>query len=265
MYSTSETPNVKQCATCGESFMPPRNRPDKKYCSDACRSKAYISPYWYTCQRCGKEYRAKKKDRAAFCSRECFAAHIDEHGRPERRKAKQPRPVSLCTVCGKPCKGNGAKRCSEECRKKYNRQRAREHSIQTDARDRSQRACKECGALFVPEYGNQRRWFCSDECLRRRARRTGKATRRARIQGAPLLQSIDPIDVCQRDRWTCYLCGCSTPRELRGTTDERAPEIDHVVPLSRGGTHSYDNVRCACRACNQRKGTKTWNKQGYAP
>ncbi len=33
---------------------------------------------------------------------------------------------------------------------------------------------------------------------------------------------------------------------------------DHVVPLSKGGTHSLDNVVPSCRDCNLRKGTETW-------
>ena len=32
---------------------------------------------------------------------------------------------------------------------------------------------------------------------------------------------------------------------------------DHVVPLSRGGNHSVDNIVPACLSCNASKGTKT--------
>jgi 5-methylcytosine-specific restriction endonuclease McrA len=32
-----------------------------------------------------------------------------------------------------------------------------------------------------------------------------------------------------------------------------AENIDHVVPRSRGGTHSWENVVASCRACNARK------------
>jgi 5-methylcytosine-specific restriction endonuclease McrA len=33
-------------------------------------------------------------------------------------------------------------------------------------------------------------------------------------------------------------------------------EIDHVVPLARGGRHEIANILPACRACNASKGTK---------
>jgi 5-methylcytosine-specific restriction endonuclease McrA len=41
---------------------------------------------------------------------------------------------------------------------------------------------------------------------------------------------------------------------LRGTHADRAPELDHILPLAAGGDHTFDNVACACRKCNQAKG-----------
>ncbi|MGB3304710.1 MAG: HNH endonuclease [Thermomicrobiales bacterium] len=50
-----------------------------------------------------------------------------------------------------------------------------------------------------------------------------------------------------RDGYTCQYCG----RQGHELT------IDHVIPRSRGGLHSWDNVVSACRACNHRKGGKS--------
>jgi 5-methylcytosine-specific restriction endonuclease McrA len=33
-------------------------------------------------------------------------------------------------------------------------------------------------------------------------------------------------------------------------------EIDHIVPVSAGGTNSFENLRCLCRAHNQWKSDK---------
>ena len=33
-------------------------------------------------------------------------------------------------------------------------------------------------------------------------------------------------------------------------------EVDHVIPHSRGGSDSHDNVRVCCRLCNQSKGNR---------
>ena len=50
----------------------------------------------------------------------------------------------------------------------------------------------------------------------------------------------------------CFYCG-----------KNKSIEIDHVIPLSRGGTHSIGNLVSACRNCNARKNNKTimeWRK-----
>ncbi|HET7489083.1 MAG TPA: HNH endonuclease [Acidimicrobiales bacterium] len=47
--------------------------------------------------------------------------------------------------------------------------------------------------------------------------------------------------VFARDDHRCQYCGAA------------AENIDHVVPRSRGGTHTWDNVVASCRPCNMRK------------
>jgi 5-methylcytosine-specific restriction endonuclease McrA len=47
--------------------------------------------------------------------------------------------------------------------------------------------------------------------------------------------------VFARDNHRCQYCNSA------------AENIDHVVPRSRGGTHTWDNVVAACKACNARK------------
>jgi len=47
--------------------------------------------------------------------------------------------------------------------------------------------------------------------------------------------------VFARDGWACQYCGGA------------AENVDHVIPKSRGGEHSWENVVAACRRCNSRK------------
>ena len=54
------------------------------------------------------------------------------------------------------------------------------------------------------------------------------------------------FNIYARDRNTCQYCGARFSRsELN---------IDHVVPRSRGGLSTWENVVCSCHACNRRKG-----------
>lgn len=96
---------------------------------------------------------------------------------------------------------------------------------------------------------------CSGECSAeafRRAKRARRDKDKARLIAA-VVELVDKIKVFERDRWHCYLCGVHTPPALMGTFDDDAPELEHVVPLSRGGAHAYSNVRCSCRSCNAEK------------
>ena len=54
-------------------------------------------------------------------------------------------------------------------------------------------------------------------------------------------------EVFARDGHACQYCGRQT-HELT---------LDHVVPRHRGGSHTWDNLVTACKACNHRKGAKT--------
>jgi 5-methylcytosine-specific restriction endonuclease McrA len=57
------------------------------------------------------------------------------------------------------------------------------------------------------------------------------------------------FNIYARDNNTCQYCGRRLPRtELN---------LDHVIPRSRGGTSTWENVVCSCHSCNRRKGGQT--------
>jgi 5-methylcytosine-specific restriction endonuclease McrA len=56
--------------------------------------------------------------------------------------------------------------------------------------------------------------------------------------------------VFARDDYRCQYCG------------EHADSIDHVMPRSRGGDHTWENVAAACRPCNLSKRDRTPDEAG---
>ena len=54
------------------------------------------------------------------------------------------------------------------------------------------------------------------------------------------------FNVFLRDQWTCQYCGD------RFRTHELT--FDHVIPRSRGGRTTWENIVAACRVCNTKKG-----------
>lgn len=115
--------------------------------------------------------------------------------------------------------------------------------------------CNKCGAEYVATLGGGLHKQLCDKCItenRRESKRTEKAKRRAVCKGA-LAESVKPFAVFDRDKWRCRLCGRKTPKSKRGTYSDDAPELDHIVPISKGGQHTYLNTQCACRRCNAAK------------
>jgi 5-methylcytosine-specific restriction endonuclease McrA len=229
----------------------------------------HISPtkLLHQCQHCGSGFYPKRTDRLTFCSQQCSLTNQkakrlsqDELKRrlAERQAARrvvlQPLPCKQCSKVFLPNSVNHAL-CSSECRVLWSRSAAVGYAIAGDARDRTPRPCGECGKVFAPEYGNKKRAFCSDACGRKSKRRTARKVGKARKRAATV-EYVNPTKVFDRDGWRCQLCGCSTPRRLRGTLVNRAPELDHIIPLAAGGEHSYRNTQCACRACNIAKGAR---------
>lgn len=84
--------------------------------------------------------------------------------------------------------------------------------------------------------------------MRTRRKADKEARRRARAFGATEVEEVDSSFVRQRDNETCYLCG--------RWVSVHDVSLDHVVPLSKGGSHTYDNVRLAHKDCNSKKGDR---------
>jgi hypothetical protein len=261
-FNTSQ-PDSRFCGECRQAHKNERNaeraRERRKERSEQGISLVVAVPDAKQCPRCGQVEAASEfgpsKDRPTglqtYC-RTCRAVRAREaHIAGKYNWTPKPKKVKTCMICG-----NASLRtyCSRECELENGRRK----SFETNAAKKEfiERTCKECGEKFIPEYKNKRRDFCCDECSRKYSRRIGKATRRARAHGAGKIESFDPRYILKRDGWRCYICGCTTPKKLRGTKQPNAPEVDHVVPLARGGTHTEQNVRCICRSCNIKKGAK---------
>ncbi len=65
------------------------------------------------------------------------------------------------------------------------------------------------------------------------------------------------FNVFLRDKFTCQYCGHP------GCAEELP--FDHVVPRSRGGRASWQNVVTACSPCNLRKGNRLPHRCGMQP
>lgn len=134
--------------------------------------------------------------------------------------------------------------------------------------------CKECGRTFsyrtycmiegVPEDNISKVVFCSNRCRRRhnsRLHSRGKHIRRAKKYGVEYDWSITLEKLIEKKGLSCSICGLTCFYSGDSNAD-LYPSIDHIIPLSRGGGHTWENVQVAHRICNTIKNDqvgKEWN------
>lgn len=209
------------CERCQAPFTP--GQATQRFCSERCRRGAEAS------RRHGRRYVIRQPAGYRFRCDDCEREREASGHRGPRR-----------TVCG-------------DCTRKRKLRRAK--AAQPPA---PVVLCKGCGRSFVRDRlgGTARKW-CSNSCRKAWVRSNRGASpyggiKRAKKRGVAW-EKFWPIEILERDGWTCQACSDPTPRELRGTTDPKAPEVDHIIPLGPG-PHTRENCQCLCRACNMKKG-----------
>lgn len=244
-----------QCEQCGSIFRPGRRGSPSRFCSELCR--------W-------------KFERPAALARIHERKRLENHDWIPRTG----RMTYVCLGCGREFEtsviGRRRKYCSPKCRwEAIRRSLGRLPRIKWLEERRASSPWFECQnpkckRLFqaIGRSGSMGRVYCSRECYfehRQEFRgawrpsrplelRRDQSARRAKAAGVPIEVGFQAIDICKRDGWRCQKCGCDTPQELRGTNEPNAPEVDHIVPLAKGGPHTKENLQNLCRTCNQAKG-----------
>ena len=241
---------------CGVRFLKVRNQLRCQPCVDKNKAKIQevrgLAPR--ACRVCGKAI--TQRDMRVFCSSTCKAIDRRAYDRSVQKKYREKRHQAvqvICDVCGTSftARNRTYKRCSKRCR-------AAAHCLEVQRRHDKQnhnaveeRHCARCDRKFLVRKTNGHKKYCSSHCSSRALPNSHR--RRARYYGVNY-ESINPITVFNRDGWRCQVCGVRTPKKARGTYQQNAPELDHRIPMVLGGSHTWDNVQCACRSCNAEKG-----------
>lgn len=123
------------------------------------------------------------------------------------------------------------------------------------------RVCKNCGKEFCIELSDYNsEIYCSEQCQKRNHDRIKRDKRIRRMKAREIDPDITLEKLFNRDSGICYLCGNKCNWEDWQTIDgqfvagESYPSVDHVKPISKGGTHTWNNIKLACRHCNTIKG-----------
>lgn len=120
-------------------------------------------------------------------------------------------------------------------------------------------ACANCGEEFTTTNAAKR--YCKPECANRKMNHDKETKRRIRLkQNGAIDWSITLDRLIKRDKSVCHICGRRCDKkdkwiDANGTTicGNNYPSIDHINPVSKGGTHTWDNIKLAHRGCNTAK------------
>lgn len=200
------------------------------------------------CKGCERDYAAQNADRIANYQRRYRDENADRLAENRKRWADEHREELLAKKRHynrlpqviERMKGI-RRRHYEENKERYQKNSDRWKEQNPDKVQRYKMAWKERNPQQVIEsrarYNREHRETTIAWTQRRRARRAGV-----------VVGEVDYKRVWKREKGICYLCGRPVA--------EGDIHYDHVVPLSRGGAHSEDNVRVTHARCNIKKGTK---------
>ena len=258
----------KICKGCEETFLVTDrfNVHKRAFCTDQCKSKynskvrSKISgTYLNKCIQCESTFRTYTKGKLC-CSPECYYDYrIAKSIETEKRRNKDRRIKVYkydCPQCSKSGYSKYKRRfCSAMCKEKGYRIRKRERIIKENTRPVK---CIECSKWFSTHVKNK--VICSDYCRRRLNNRKNELYKKKRGElirlNGEVHEDISIERLIKRDESKCYLCGDKVYK-TKDSNHNYYPCIEHVIPIIKGGTHTWDNVKLAHRICNNHKGTMT--------
>lgn len=185
------------------------------------------------CGHCGGPVVGRRRD-ARFCGATC--RRRDRNRRERERYASDPAYRAERQVTEREASRRWAK---------ANPDKIRTMNARRDSAALSRKWREEHPEFFASEEYKARELARLKEYQKtpdqREKRRVRQAARRARS-----CERLEPLVVLERHDGVCGICG--------GDVDPFAFHMDHIVPLARGGAHTYANLQPAHPSCNVRKG-----------
>lgn len=268
MADSQSIATMKTCQNCGqekpvEAFSRRSIWPDGRQKS----CKACMSEYGKTPKARAKDHeryrrimRDEKKRRARYETNRLWrAAHPDKVAAAARKQSARPETkASKAAWMARKRRQNPAKyalinkRCRERNAVQMKARRLLRKAYELEYNRSYRKANREAIKLKGREYYNRNR---EKERARGRAYHASHPnvayrntlTRRARLAGV-FVEHVDPAILFSRDKGRCGICFRRVKRA--------DASVDHLIPVSKGGAHSYQNTQLAHRSCNSKKHVK---------
>lgn len=121
-----------------------------------------------------------------------------------------------------------------------------------------EKTCKECGLVF--KSNNSIKKFCNKSCSKKMQKRNHNLKRNRLLTINEFDTDISLYKLIKKFHSICCLCNKKINkkdyyRDKNGffITGPNYPTLDHIVPLSKGGSHTWENIQLAHHICNSIK------------
>ncbi|EEL27590.1 HNH endonuclease signature motif containing protein [Bacillus cereus] len=193
------------------------------------------------CKQCGKEFKRSaqiaRKDKKLTCG---YCKTLDIERRLQEKEIER--------------------KVEQEIRKKnkeqllVSKQQKREQSLIT--------LCQVCGNTFKGSRLGLK--YCSKECKKKHNNRAKELKRRKRIAlNGEIDSDISLERLIKKECNVCYICkgecdinDYTITNEGHFVVGSNYPSIEHVIPISKGGKHTWNNIKLAHHYCNTIKSNK---------
>lgn len=257
---------IRICGYCGLVY-DKEEQGYNKYCSDKCatwirrdrnreraRKDAGHEPMRFgdnlKCLECGAVL-SKRRHGTMYCSKACSGKARDRSKHiPWDEWVDKISEQRAETERKKITERAERRKIRERAKRAEEKQKREQAKLIRDALFKKE-TCVVCGESFMTIRSSQ--VTCSDKCSRRWVRR--KKDKRINSDNC-IDHDITLSALFDRDNGRCYICGDECDWEDYKENDGNVcvgityPSIDHVVPLSKGGMHSWANVKLAHHYCN---------------
>lgn len=183
------------------------------------------------CGHCLSEFWGRNGQK--WCSKKCITVkrHAEERvlGGTKRK----------CLQCG--IQTRGGQICSDECRIA-----------------RWSRKCNDCDAEYVQKKNTSGKCGRCRKKDRERASSVRLRVRRGKVRVA--VNKLSVREVFDKDGGRCQVCKKAINWDL-SWPHKMSMSVDHIVPLSKGGSDEAENVQAAHLGCNSRKSDKSGSQK----
>ena len=287
-----EPTQIKKCVQCRKQFTafgfkhikqrilcesPVCRKQHRNFCKTRRDSGVFVGPRPCVkkkqdrfCKRCGKG--PLNRNQKKYCGKTCSGADATELKRSFKevpalvRQAilyadwfyswhHEARKIVSCLTCG--TLTGKRKFCKEACRYRF--------------KNALHQLCMDCGSELKADTRHLKRCIACKEKRRRACRNAAgnrKPRKRCKKYGVPYDLTVKSLAVFKRDNYVCQLCNIKCLKKftvIANLPRPLSPTVDHIIPISlRIKGHTWDNVQCACWACNVAKGAKAKGQLRFA-